>query len=295
MRIDRQRLTAGRIATYLALCSWAIMCGFPLYWLAIASIKPVAVLGAAPRYIPFGDFTPTLASWRFILADPAETLLPSFVNSLFIGITAAMTSLIFAGLAIYGLTRLPPTGRVGSRLSPYGLMAALLSVRVVPPVVIALPVYILAGQAGLLDSRSLLVGVYAAVNLPVALWLLVPAFGQRATDQEEAARLDGASHLAIFFEILLPMLLRPLVVTGLFLFLLCWNEYLFAAYLTFDHAQTLSPWMVGQLSMKEAQAGGEVEELAHLAAAAVFMVIPGVLLAAAVHRFLGRNLAGGPS
>ena len=132
----------------------------------------------------------------------------------------------------------------------------------------------------------------AALWLAVALWLLAPALGPRASEQEEAARLEGASHLTVFFEILLPMLRRPVIVTGLFLFLLCWNEYLFAAYLTGGHTQTLSPWMVGQLSMKEAQAGGEAEELAHLAAAAVFMAMPAVLLAAAVHRFLGRNLAG---
>jgi ABC-type glycerol-3-phosphate transport system permease component len=167
----------------------------------------------------------------------------------------------------------------------------MLSVRVVPPVVIALPIYVLAGRIGLLDSRSLLICVYAAINLPVALWLVAPAFGRNATEQEEAALLDGASHAGIFFGILLPMLLRPMAVTGLFLFILCWNEYLFAAYLAFDHAKTLSPWMVGQLSMKEAQAGGEAEELAHLAAASVFMALPALALASAVHRFLGRSLA----
>jgi ABC-type glycerol-3-phosphate transport system permease component len=93
----------------------------------------------------------------------------------------------------------------------------------------------------------------------------------------------------------MPMMLRPLAVTGLFLFILCWNEYLFAAYLAADHAQTLSPWMVGQLSMKEAQAGGEAEELTHMAAAAVFMALPALALAAAIQRLLGRSLAASRS
>ncbi len=167
----------------------------------------------------------------------------------------------------------------------------MLAVRVVPPVVIALPVYVIAASIGMLDTRSLMICLYAAINLPVAFWLLIPVFGQRATEQEEAAQLDGESHLGIFFSILLPMIRRPLAVTGLLLFILCWNEYLFAAYLTFDHAETLSPWMVGQLSMKEAQAGGEAEELSHMAAAAVFMAIPAVLLAVAVHRFIARSVA----
>ena len=149
----------------------------------------------------------------------------------------------------------------------------------------------IAAGIGILDTRSLMIGLYAAINLPVAFWLLAPVFGQRPTEQEEAALLDGASHPGILFSVLLPMILRPVAVTGLLLFILCWNEYLFAAYLTFDHAGTLTPWMVGQLSMKEAQAGGEAEELSHMAAAAVFMAVPALLLAAAVQRFIGRSIA----
>ncbi len=287
----RQHLTVGRIATYLALSAWAVVCWFPLYWMAIASIKAVPDLERGPSYVPFIDFMPSLASWRFILADPAETLLLGFINSFLIGGVASIVSLLFAGLAVYGLTRCPARRRWAALADPHVLMGIMLSVRVVPPVVLALPIYVLAGRIGLLDSRSLLVCVYSAINLPVALWLLAPVFGRHATEQEEAAQIDGASHIEIFFEVLIPMLLRPLAVTGLFLFILCWNEYLFAAYLASDHAQTLSPWMVGQLSMKEAQAGGEAEELTHMAAAAVFMALPAVVLATAVHRLLARSLA----
>jgi multiple sugar transport system permease protein len=276
----------------VALGVWAVFCAFPLYWLAIASIKSVSDLDGPPAYVPFLGFVPSLDAWRFILADPAETLLPSFVNSVLIGVVASLASLLTAALAVYGLTRIPARRHSADSGAPHVMMALMLSIRVVPPVVLALPIYVLAGKAGLLDSRTLLICVYAAVNLPVALWLLAPAFGQRATEQEEAARLDGATHREIFFGILLPMLVRPLAVTGVFLFLLCWNEYLFAAYLASDHAQTLSPWMVGQLSMKEAQAGGEAEELSHMAAAAVFMALPAVLLAAVVQRLLGRTLGG---
>ena len=181
VRNSRQTVSASRVATYLALGAWALVCGFPLYWLAITSIKSVADLDRPPSYIPFVDFMPSLASWRFILADPAENLLPSFVNSLLIGFAAALISLLFAGLAVYGLTRFPGRRRWGGLGDPHALMALMLSVRVVPPVVLALPIYILAGHVGLLDTRSLLVCVYAAINLPVALWLVAPVFGQRAT------------------------------------------------------------------------------------------------------------------
>lgn len=288
---DRQRLSAGRVLTYLALGGWALICAFPLYWLFLASIKPVSRLSGPPSYVPFVDFTPSLDAWAFILTDPAETLLPSLGNSLVIGITASLMSLLAAGLALYGMTRFPARSHRSALMSQRSLLGLMLAVRAIPPVAVALPLYMLAERAGLLDSRSLLAGVYAAVNLPVAIWLLLPAFGTRASEQEESALLDGASHPQILFSVLLPMIQWPLAVTGLFLFILCWNEYLFAAYLSFDNAGTLPPWMAGQLSMKEAQAGGEAEELSHMAAAAVFMALPALALAATLQRLIGRNLA----
>ncbi|MFM8746650.1 MAG: carbohydrate ABC transporter permease [Aestuariivirga sp.] len=294
MPYDRQRLRIGRLLTYIALGAWALVCAFPLYWLVLASIKPVSELSRPPSYVPFLDFMPSLAAWKFILADPAENLLLSFVNSIVIGCAASMTSLLVAGLALYGITRIPARRRLGRLPGGRALLMLILSARVVPPVVLALPMYVLAQQSGLLDSRSLLVGVYAAINLPVAVWLLMPVFGQRPTEQEEAALIDGASHGAIFFSVLLPMLLRPMAVTGLFLFALCWNEYLFAAYLSYEHAQTLPPWMAGQLSMKEAQAGGEAEELSHMAAAVILMALPALAPAAAVHRLIASSLASLP-
>jgi multiple sugar transport system permease protein len=291
MQINRQRLSLRRVAAYAVLGAWSIVCGFPVYWLVLASIKPVSGLPGYPGYIPFLDFSPSLAAWRFILADPAESLLPSFGNSLLIGAVASATSLLAAGLAVYAVTRIPARGRLASLAGSRATLGLMLAVRVMPPVVLALPSYVLASRIGLLDSRGLLAGIYAAINLPVAVWLLLPVFGDRATEQEEAALLEGVSHAGILFTILLPMLRRPAAVAGLFLFILCWNEYLFAAYLAFDEAKTLSPWMAGQLSMKEAQAGGDAEEMAHMAAAAVFMALPAFAFAAATQRLLARSLA----
>ncbi len=146
-------------------------------------------------------------------------------------------------------------------------------------------------KVGLLDTKFALVATYTAVNLPVGVWLLQPVFGTVASEQEEAARLDGASHLRIVLTILLPMLAANIAAVGMLLFVLCWNEYLFATYLSFDNALTLPPWMAGQISIKEAQVGSEAEETAHLAAATMFMAVPLIAAASMVQRFLGRRLA----
>jgi multiple sugar transport system permease protein len=266
------------------------VCLFPLYWLAVASVTPVEALSRGPAYVPFLDFTPSLAAWRFILADPAENLLWSFLNSLVISAGAALATVLAAGLAVYAVTRFPLRRRAGLLGLP--LLALMLAMRLVPPVLVALPIHVLAQHTGLLDSRGLLAAVYTAFNLPVALLLLLPVFGMRATPEEEAARLDGASHWEVCFGILFPMLRGPLAVTGLVIFLLCWNEYLFAAYLTYENAQTLTPWMAGQLSMKEAQAGGEAEELTHMAAASVLMALPALALAVAIQRYIRQAVGG---
>jgi len=180
----------------------------------------------------------------------------------------------------------------GPMTSSEGMIFAFLATRALSPAVLVLPLYLMAQAAGLRDTHALMILVYSALNLPVALWLLLPVLGPRATDQEEAATLDGASRIYILFQVLLPMARGGVAAAGLVVFLLCWNEYLFAAYLTADHALTLPPWAVGQLSLKEAQIGGEAVEWAHLSAATLLAMMPALLLSALVQTWLGRSIGG---
>lgn len=282
-----QRVPLGKIITYAVLVSWAFVCLFPLYWVAVTSLKGEPEIIRGPFYIPFVDFTPTLDSWRFILADPNDNLRMKFFNSAVVGLTSTVLVLLLGGMAVYGLTRfrlaLPWRG-----FGNHGILAAILATRILPPIVIVLPIYMMATYTGMLDTRFALIFTYTAANLPVAVWLLQPIFGERATEQEEAAQLDGASHMMIFFTIFVPMVAASVAAVGLLIFILCWNEYLFAVYLAGDHAMTLPPWLVGQMSMKEAQVGGEAEEWARLSAATVLMVVPVLACAAVAQRFLGR-------
>ena len=195
---------------------------------------------------------------------------------------------VIAGLLLVLAVKL---SRIGPAVGVTGGSTFILATRCLPPVVLALPLYVMARSTGAYDSILGLVLVYSAINLPVAVWLLQPVIGSKATEQEEAAQVDGATHVAILFEILLPMVRRAVVAAGLLIFLLCWNEYLFAAFLTSDHALTLPVWMAEQLSMKEAQVGGGAEEWAHMSAATVLMVIPAMVFAAFGMRAIGTASA----
>jgi multiple sugar transport system permease protein len=261
------------------LLAWTAICLFPLYWLVITSIQ-------GPKYLPFVDFQPDLASWRFILADAAENLDLRFFNSLVIGLGSTALIMVAAVLLLYAVTRIP--SRSLRWLTGNRLIAFVLASRIIVPSAIAVPLYVFATLSQLLDTRILMVFVYAGINLPVAVWLLRPVFRMGPTEQEEAASLDGASHVMLLVQVLLPMVRAACGVVALIVFILCWNEYLLAATLTFEHAETLTPWMVGQLSMKEAQTGGETEEWAHLSAAAVLMMVPLLLVASMVQRYLTR-------
>jgi multiple sugar transport system permease protein len=260
---------------------WSLVSLFPLYWLGVTSLKRGDEVLAGPSYLPFVDFMPSLDAWRFILTTSPDRLLQRYMNSAVVSLAATALTMLAAAMAVYGFTRWP-------RRHDGAIWWGLIATRILPPIVIVLPIYLMAYEAGLRDTWGALILAYAAVNLPLALWLLRPVLGERASDQEEAARLEGASQTAIFFDVLLPMAAGGLAAVAFLIFTLCWNEYLLAAYLTADHAGTVPPWIVGQVSFKEAQTGAENEEWPHVSAAIVLTVLPLILLAGAVQRALSR-------
>jgi multiple sugar transport system permease protein len=274
-------LSFKRAATYLTLSIWSFICVLPLYWVFIASLKPEDAIIHGPRYLPFVDFAPASEAWRFILFDSSENLLRPLLNSFIISATATLIVITSTCLLLYAITRLGKT-------QPW-LLTLMLATRILPPVTVVIALYMMAQKTGLLDTRTALTLTYSAINLPVAIWLLLPVFGKRATEQEEAALLEGVSHLYILWDVLRPMIMTSIAAVALIVFVLGWNEYLFAAILTTDHASTLTPWMVGQLSIKEAQVGGEPEEWAHLSAATVLMVTPLLLFTSVAMRMLSKR------
>jgi multiple sugar transport system permease protein len=266
---------------------WSLVCLFPLYWIAVTSLKGDSEIMHGPYYLPLVDFKPSLDAWIAIFDYSNDHLILRFYNSAIVASTSTFLTIMLGGMAVYGLTRfryrVPWIG-----LRNDGILFAILASRILPPVVIAIPIYVMAQYTGTLDTHFALIFTYTAANLPVAVWLLLPVFGNMATSQEEAAQLDGASHLRIFMTIFLPMVAASIAAVGLLVFILCWNEYLFAAFLTSDKVSTLPPWVAGQMSIKEAQVGGDNDEWPQLSAAIIFMIVPLLTCTGLAQRFLGR-------
>lgn len=278
------------ILRYAILVFWALMCLIPLYWVFTNSLKSVLDVAEGPHYFPFVDFTPQLDAWRYIFFEPREQLLSQFFNSVIVATSATVLTMLTGAMATYALTRFR---FFWSSTNVNNLIwFVLLASRILPAVVVLVPIYSMAERHGMLDTHWLLIMLYTAANLPVAMWLMRPVFGEKAMEQEEAAWLDGSTHFELFAGVLLPMLMRSLVAIAFLIFLLCWNEYLLAQYLAGNHAMTLPPWLVSQISYREAQIIAEEDEITHLSAAIVLMVAPLLLLAGGVQSALKRSLSG---
>jgi multiple sugar transport system permease protein len=278
------RQSMARFFTYGILIFWSLISLFPLYWLAITSIKSESDITDGPKYLPFIDFSPSLRAWKFLFSYESEKFLLRFLNSTLIASFATLLTLALAVLLLYGLRR--NSGAASNTKLSNSMITFTLVTRLLPPVIVVLPLYILAKFFHILDSHVLLILIYVAVNVPVAVWLLRHVIGPNATEQEDSARLEGASHFLVLREILLPMISPTLLAVGILVFALCWNEFVFAVYLVGDTAMTLPPWLVGQLSIKEAQIGSEAEEWANLSAAAVVMAVPLLLGTFCLNRIL---------
>src|SRR5216683_887118 len=97
---------AGTVASYLLLCAWALVVLFPLYWLAITSLKTPLDVNGGPFYFPFRDYQPTLESWRYIFVDLGEDTFRPYLNTVVVGLTSTTITLLLGSMAAYGLVRM---------------------------------------------------------------------------------------------------------------------------------------------------------------------------------------------
>jgi multiple sugar transport system permease protein len=160
----------------------------------------------------------------------------------------------------------------------------IISQRILPPIVVIIPIYMMFQAVGLLDTHLALVTVYAVANLPIVVWLMHDFFAGLPIELEESAQLDGATRFGIFWEIVLPLTRPGLAATTLLTLILNWNEYLFAVFLATAKVQTM-PIMVA------AKNAGEKGVLWwEMCAIIVVMIIPVIIMAIVLQRFIARGV-----
>jgi multiple sugar transport system permease protein len=209
-----------------------------LVLLALLCLAPIAVIFATSlrqQVQIFGEplnflFVPTLENYRAVLQEDKLELYLG--NSLFVGIVATLITLVVGCMAAYGLARLRFPGRKT-------IAYTTLLLRTVPLAVLAIPVFAIWNQWGLINSLWGLVLLYVAVNLPFTIWLLYGFVLQVPAELEEAAAIDGCGPLRVFVLVFLPLMAPGLAAAAIFTFRIAWNEFILALVLTDRHTRTL--------------------------------------------------------
>lgn len=205
---------------------WSIL---PILWLFGTAFKsPAEFQGYPPTLFPKN---PTL---QHIIATWKDFHAIFYVrNSLIVCSLATLFSLIVGSLAAYTLVRLKPKGGTG-------LNIFILTLIILPPATMIIPYYVIFSGIRLTDNLLSLILVYQVLCVPYAVWMIKGFLQSTLIELEDAARIDGCSRLGAFFRITIPLMTQGLVATGIFIFLLCWNEFLFALILTESlRAQTI--------------------------------------------------------
>lgn len=247
---------------------------FPFYWMIATSLKTTNQTFATP---PVFVFTPTFEHYRTILTEYGVGR--SLLNSLTVAVGTTLLAVALGTPAAYALARFEFRRK-------QDLWFWIITNRFLSPVVLALPVFLMARTLGLLDTPLVLILMYLTFTLPIVVWICTDQFRTIPKELDEAALVDGAGPGLTFFRIALPLAMPGVVVSGILSFIFSWNELLYALFLTRDNARTAPVSATAFLSGYDLPWGA-------IMATGTLIVLPVVVFALLVSRQLVRGLTMG--
>lgn len=263
-------LVYGLIALFLI---WTLG---PIYWMVATSFKSGSQLFTwPPTYVPW---QPTFENYREAFGQ--RPLWTYVRNSAVVAAVSTPLSVSLASLAAFGFSRYRFRGRST-------LLFMILAVRMLPGLIVALPLFLIFRDLHLVDSLWGLIIAYTVFNLPFNIWLLQAFFAEVPRELEDAAVVDGCSPLRLFFGIMVPLAAPGLVASAILCMLLAWNEFGFALILTYTlDSQTLPIAIAGLSSDRGTYFGA-------MAAAGTLAVLPVFAFAVFIQRYLVQGLTAG--
>lgn len=244
---------------------------FPFLWMLASSFKTqVDIISWPPRFI----FTPTTANYVRVFAE--QNFLKFFANSLIVGISAVVLSLLLGLPAAYSIARFGQ-----KRLSVFILVA-----RLMPGISFLMPWYIIFSRLGLMDSYVALILSHMLIALPIVVWIMSSYFHTIPGEIEESAMVDGATRQRAFLSVILPVS-GPGVVTATTLsFIFSWNNFMFSQVLSMERTKTLPIAVYNFVSYAEVDWGAVM-------AAAVAIMAPAIVLTMIFQKYVVRGLTLG--
>jgi len=263
------------IACYTILAIYAVFTLTPIAYLVVSSFKTQQQIydGISSTFW----FTPTLDSYRFIFET--KPILSLLMNTLVVSVGSTIISLVFGTIAAYALARYKFRGR--DDLAFY-----ILSIRMFPPIVAALPIFIIFNNLNLLDSRIGLIIAYTSFNLPFVVWMMTGFIKAVPVQLEEAAMVDGQSQLGAIRSILIPVLRPSILAVAIFCIIFSWNEFLFALILTKSQAKTLPVAIPEFITWTEVGWN-------YVAAGGMVLVMPVLIFSFCAQRYMVRGMSMG--
>jgi multiple sugar transport system permease protein len=283
--------SAGRVQdAVFPVLRWIVIAGLllavllPFYQMFMLSVRPIEELLQRPgSLLPSWD-TVTLDTYRTVLRsvdDGGQGFLTFLRNSLIVAIGTVLLSLLIAIPGAYAIGRLPFFGR-------RQVSALFLATYLFPAIVIAVPLFVVFTRLQLRGSLVGLVFVYIAQTVPVAIYMLRNYFETVPYSIEEAAMADGLSRMGVLWRISIPLAMPSIMATGLFVFMIAWNEFLFALLFLVDHRPE---WTV---SLGLSQLSGSIEiPTTVLMAGSVIITLPIIVLFFFTERLLTGGLTAG--
>jgi multiple sugar transport system permease protein len=265
------RFNAGHFVLLLMV---VIICVFPFYWMVSTSFKEqTAILSSTPQFI----FRPTLEN--YVDADRKFNIGASLLNSLIVALSTTAIALILGAPAAFAIARFEFKAK-------QDLWFWFISNRMISPIVMALPFFLLARQFKLLDTQLVLILIYLTFNVPIVVWICADQFRNIPIELDEAATLEGYNSFGIFWRIALPLAAPGIAVSAIFSFIFSWNELLYALVLTRTNAKTAPVVATSFLSGYETPWG-------QIMATGTLVALPVIIFSIIVSRQLVRGLTMG--
>ncbi|MCT8139291.1 carbohydrate ABC transporter permease [Anaerobacillus sp. CMMVII] len=265
-----------RVFWYIAISVYALIMIFPLLWMFSTAFKSSnEIFSLTPSFIP-EKFT-FQAFKDVLMMDAYRRYLG---NSLFVATCSTLISVVLSSLAGYGFSRFYFRGRKR-------MLHLFLSAQMIPGVLLLMPIFFIMTKFKLIDSYLGLILAYVTFSLPFSTWIMTGFYKGIPRELEEAAMIDGASRFQAFLKIIVPLAVPGMISTGIFSFLVAWDEFLFTLTLTSSEAKRTLPY--GLYSFMT-QYGVEWN---NLMAASIIAIIPPFLIFMFLHKYFLRGFTSG--
>ncbi len=267
-----QALSWGVISAFL------LFSLFPVYWIVMTAFRSEIDIFHKPVLLYPTRLSLENINYVLFGSTTNDPIIRFFFTSLIIALTSTVLATGVGVMCAYGLGRY----RVGGEF----LSTWILSQRFFPGIALIVPLFVLFKKLGLLDTYYGLILLYITFNVPLATWLMLGHIQGLPVDLEEAALVEGATYWQVFWKIVLPLVKPGLAITAMFTFILSWNEYLFAFQLAGNQVSTITVYIPRLRTAISLLYG-------HIAAASLLSVVPAVMFAWVLQRYLVHGITTG--